>query len=185
MRPRRYLTRCRPNSGTLPDGSTKTSGLAEGLRDQFLTYGENSFYKIDATQDPNGILVSVTQKLDRNKALPCRVLLVDLKRIENGEPCATAELHKPDGAFKYGRVFLDLASANRDLFFNVPESWRLVSNDGPQIRYSWGDQRERGSIALELGEWLASVEIEISDSVFKRDISYAWNGIGEPKLRLT
>ena len=104
-----------PKLGTLP-GSTKTSGLAEGLRDQFLTYGENSFYKIGATQAPNGILVSVTQKLDRNKALPCRILLVDLKRIENGEPCATAELHKPDGAFKYGRVFLDLASANRDLF---------------------------------------------------------------------
>jgi hypothetical protein len=156
--------------------------LTERLHDQFLTYGESGTFKIDTSQKPTGILVSVTQLLDRNKAFPCSVLLVDLKRIDAGLPCATPELHKPDGGFKYGRVCLDLASADKNLFFNVPGSWWLVSQSGPQIRYYWGERRERGSIALQPGDWVASVEIEVADEVFKRAVTYSWNGSDDPKL---
>jgi len=159
-----------------------TVGLAELLHDQFLTQGEGSKFKIEASQTHGGILVSVAQLLDRNKAFRCNVMLVDLKKIEAGKPCATAELHNPDGAFKYGRVFLDLATANNNLFFSSPGSWWLVSKTGPQIRYSWGERRERGSIDLRAGDWVASVEIEVADLVFKRDVKYSWNGSEDLKL---
>jgi len=161
-----------------PPSDTKKAEFSERLHSAFLTTGKDgeSKIRIDTAENPNGILISVTQSMDPDKGFPCNIMLVDLKRIQAGVPSATAELHNVDGSFRYGRVFLDLASAQKNLFFNAPGLWWLVSTTGPQIRYAWGERREHGSIDVRQGEWLASVEIEVNDLLFARDIRFSWDG---------
>jgi hypothetical protein len=155
---------------------------AKQLSDQYMTMGADGEQKvqIDAKNHRTGILLEVRQIVDPDRAFPCEVILTDIKKIESGQAHAVPDLHKPDGSFKYGRVFLELATNHKELYYNNAESWWLISQG--IIGYAWGSQRERGQIGLPAGTWIASSEITVGEFKFVRQITFSCDGKGEAQL---
>jgi hypothetical protein len=165
-----------------PHSESVMGPIAKTIIDQFMTVGDDGEQKIkiSGVEHRAGILVEVVQILDRDHALPCEVILTDLKKIENGQPYAVPEIHKPDGSFKYGRVALALATNDSNLYFSSPQRWWLMQQR--YVNYYWGAEKTSGAITLSAGTWNAYLEVTIGPYKFNREFMYAWSESNAGKL---
>lgn len=169
-----------------PEKSQATPKKAEedpGERDQVL---HSERIRVTARFHPGGILIEVKQILDRQRAMYCDVFLTDLKQIKDGQACVVADIHDANGGFRYGRVYLRHASNHRELFYDTPQSWWLVSTNTTKrgIHYAWGEKGKGGNgvIPIQSGIWLATVEVQVETQKIVTDVRFQWDAFGPVRL---
>jgi hypothetical protein len=170
---------CEPQPQSLPATglSQESASLAEGLSNQFLQAKDGEIpVQIRAHRD--GIVAVVKQIQDFEKALPARIVVSDIRQLQDGKLATTRLLHSDSGRFSYDAIQLQRApSAEGDLHYGEEGLWWIVSpSKGQQyLRMFWPDRPTRPNVPLPPGDYIAYLRIWVGDRNLPFQVAWAIN----------
>jgi hypothetical protein len=141
------------------------SGLAESLSNQFLQATEEEI-PVQLRAHREGIVISVRQVLSSEKALPARIVVSDIRPLQDGKRITSRLLHSNTGRFSYDAIQLQRAPAVQgDLHYGEEGVWWLVCpiRGMQNLTMFWPDRPGFRAVPLQPGEYIAELRIWVGD----------------------
>ncbi|HEY4365146.1 MAG TPA: hypothetical protein VGN17_29560 [Bryobacteraceae bacterium] len=141
---------------------------------------------IEVRTDRGGLIVAARQIQDRNKALPARATVVDIRTRDGAEWVTSSEFHRPDGKFAYHAIQLErIPRLDAGLHYGEEAKWWLVCySDGPStIPMYWPDRQDCPKKTLQPGKtYILYLDIEVGE--IKAPFQAAWSIDAEHKATI-
>jgi hypothetical protein len=165
--------------------SPLTVGLADSLSSQFLRAREGTIpVQIRAYRE--GLVIGVTQIQDNEKALPAWIVVLDIRKFDDGKLITTRLLHSDSGRFNYDAIQLERAPRSEgDLHYGEEGVWWIVgpSRGKQYLRMFWPDRPPPRHIELPPGKWVAELKIWVGNRYIP--LQAAWHIDSEQRVTIS
>lgn len=157
----------------------------ETLRDQMLQADESEIVAGIREYD-SGLVVAVKQVLSSEKALGARIVVLDIRPLQDGKLTTSRLLHSEAGNFSYDAIQLQRAPGIKgDLHYGEEGVWWLLRPiKGMQnLLMFWPDRPGFRPVALQPGKYIANLTIWVGD----RNIPFqaAWSIDAEQRATIS